>query len=1043
MIVLSNFVALTLVFANILLFIIIPANHNIYGFLELLYAIVVFSLPVFFNRLHLTGLSRMYECWLPPILIIWFMSINMREAEYITISTYDGLRYYLLCTSCIPYLIFERKNPVLLIAGVLPGFIAIFFCDSILDLMGVGYDQKGTLDEGYGFTTIRSSISYIVINGICLSLRVIVDQGDALNEKLFSELAEKNKLDQEQAEEKLRHSESKYRSLFEQASDAIAVSDLNGNFTDCNLKASQLLGYSREELVRLNVTEIMDKEQILEHPIRFDLLQQGQTLFSERKLLRKDGTWLEIETSVKKFDERSLLAIMRDVSQRKRMEQELREAESKFRNLVEQSLVGVYIIVEGKFAYVNPQFAEILGYDRDEILNASSMEFVVHPDDRATVRENLRARLQGEKESVRYELRGIKKNGEILWAEAFGSFTQYLGGPAIIGTLIDITERKKFEDEHALFTLLVNSSEDAIISQTLDGKIMSWNRGANKLFGYEPDEIIGKNVAVLIPADHLREEAHIFEMVRSGKAVENFETQRKKKDGTKVDISLTASPVRDTKGAIVGVSRIARDITARKRVEEEKDRTRHLLNERIKELRLLYNANQILQTENKPVDVALQEIAMILPLGWQYPDTSAARIILGNQQFQTAYFNKGVNMQSAEFSTQHGLQGRIELIYLTEHPQQDEGPFLREERDLINMLAEMIRIYLTRKHEADALKKSEANLNSTINNTTFFIWSVNKQLELKSINNTFQKFIKDEFGVKLKEGQSIVELHKSRAGLEEFLPGWSGFYERALRGESFGLEGEYLGRSFKFSFNPIVEGESVAGVSVFSEETTALKGKEKELFDANKQINDLKLMALRAAMNPHFIFNTLNSIQYYIMESDQRTALVYLSTFSKLIRGMLNNSVLSKIKLSEELEMLRHYIVLEQMRFENKFDFTMQVAPNIDVDNIEIPSMLIQPYVENAILHGINNKPGRGTLKISVEESSDSILFELEDDGVGRVASQRLREQDFNRHKSFGTTLTEERLKLINTRRNVSHEIIDLEQDGIPIGTRVKIWVGD
>ena len=140
--------------------------------------------------------------------------------------------------------------------------------------------------------------------------------------------------------------------------------------------------------------------------------------------------------------------------------------------------------------------------------------------------------------------------------------------------------------------------------------------------------------------------------------------------------------------------------------------------------------------------------------------------------------------------------------------------------------------------------------------------------------------------------------------------------------------------------------------------------------------------------------------------------------------------------------MLKHYIMLEQMRFENKFDFTFEVDQAVDTENLEIPSMLIQPYVENAILHGINNKPGRGTLKISVKESADSILFEVEDDGVGRQATQKWNEQKLNEHKSYGTTLTQERLKLINTRRNVSFEIIDLEENGIACGTRVKIWIG-
>jgi PAS domain S-box-containing protein len=684
----------------------------------------------------------------------------------------------------------------------------------------------------------------------------------------------------------------------------------------------------------------------------------------------------------------SLLAILRDVTPRKKIERELREAEAKFRNLVEQALVGVYIMVDSKLVYVNPGYAEIFGYTQDELLNMTSLDQVIHPDNRELVAEKIRMRISGEAESVRYELKGIQKNGSTIWAEVYGSRTEYNGKLAIIGTLVDISERKKLEAQQALFVSMVNSSEDAIISKTLDGIITTWNQGAVKLFGYESNEVVGKHISILIPKARLGEEDFILKMIKEGRAVENFETERIRKNGDLIYVSLTASPVHNALGEIVGASRIARDITARKRAEFEKERTRYLLNERMKELRTLYETSQILQND-RTVNKALQKIVDIMPSGWQFPQVSAARITYGDLEFKTPNFVNTAFCQSASCETPDNKTVTLELVYLEEKPQDFEGPFLKEERDLINMLADLIRIYLTRKHESDALRRSEANLNATINNTTFFIWSINRKYELQNINKPFRNYIKEEFGIDAREGQSLVNFYRSGVTLAEFSSPWMEHYQRAMEGESFVLEQEYSGRHFKFSLNPIIENEMVAGVTVFSEETTELKKREKELSEANKQIDDLKLMALRAAMNPHFIFNTLNSIQYYIMENDQRNAVNYLSTFSKLIRSILNHSVVPKVKLNEELEMLKHYVQLEQMRFENKFDFVFEIDPELDINNIEIPSMLIQPYVENAILHGINNKPTRGTLKISVKDSIDSILFEVEDDGVGRTATHK------------------------------------------------------
>ena len=139
--------------------------------------------------------------------------------------------------------------------------------------------------------------------------------------------------------------------------------------------------------------------------------------------------------------------------------------------------------------------------------------------------------------------------------------------------------------------------------------------------------------------------------------------------------------------------------------------------------------------------------------------------------------------------------------------------------------------------------------------------------------------------------------------------------------------------------------------------------------------------------------------------------------------------------------MLKHYVNLELLRFENKFEVVFLVSPDLEIDNIEIPSLLIQPYVENAILHGLYNKSSKGILKISVREDNESVLFEIEDDGIGREAARKLRQQNFPQHKSMGTVLTEERLKLINMEEKPSFEIIDLFDGEKSTGTLVKIWV--
>ena len=341
----------------------------------------------------------------------------------------------------------------------------------------------------------------------------------------------------------------------------------------------------------------------------------------------------------------------------------------------------------------------------------------------------------------------------------------------------------------------------------------------------------------------------------------------------------------------------------------------------------------------------------------------------------------------------------------------------------------------------EQLMLSEANLNATINNTTLLVWSVNKDFALIAFNEPVKNYFQLTYGIELKQGEKMVADDAIDPALIRLRKRWAKRYDRALRGEIFKESQEIRSRYMDYSLSPIIGPDGITGVSVFAEDVTERIQKEGELAMANKTISELKLMALRSVMNPHFIFNALNSIQFFIAKNDRLNAINYLSTFSKLIRGILNNSVNNKVKLSEEIELLTHYVNLELLRFENKFEFILSISPELDIDSIEIPSLLIQPYVENAILHGLYNKSEKGTLKIGVREDKDFVLFEIEDDGVGREIAQKLRQQNFPQHKSMGTVLTEERLKLINLEEKASFEIIDLFKEGKSSGTLVRIWV--
>jgi PAS domain S-box-containing protein len=510
--------------------------------------------------------------------------------------------------------------------------------------------------------------------------------------------------------------------------------------------------------------------------------------------------------------------------------------------------------------------------------------------------------------------------------------------------------------------------------------------------------------------------------------------------GSIVWVNLSVSLVRDAnRNPLYFVSQVE-DITEWKRIEAENERARHLLSERVKELMTLARVSQILHEEGKPIEQILQEITNALPEGWQYPEITAARITVGAVQFVSQQFQTFHQVQAARFPCPDQHEGLIEVFYLEQKPQEQEGPFLKEERDLIDLVAERLRAYFAHQYEAERVRTSEANLHATINNTNIQVWTVDREFRLLIFNEAFRNFIKFTFQRDVAVG--------SRAFAGD-LPGidqetkqrWVDRYGRALKGEVFTIEDQRWNRHFRYSLNPVQQNNEIVGVAVFGEDITERVQQEKELLDANQKIGELKLMALRSVMNPHFIFNALNSIQFFIAKNDRQNAINYLSTFSKLVRGILTHSVNNYILLADELEMLRHYINLEMLRFENKFDFVLNVAADVDVDGIEIPSLLIQPYVENAILHGLYNKVERGILQIDVLAEEEAILFVINDDGIGREAAMRLRSEHLPKHKSMGSQLTEERLRLINKQESVHLEIIDKYADRQPIGTCIKIRI--
>ena len=219
--------------------------------------------------------------------------------------------------------------------------------------------------------------------------------------------------------------------------------------------------------------------------------------------------------------------------------------------------------------------------------------------------------------------------------------------------------------------------------------------------------------------------------------------------------------------------------------------------------------------------------------------------------------------------------------------------------------------------------------------------------------------------------------------------------------------------------------------------------KEKQLANLRQKTAELEMQALRAQMNPHFIFNCLSSINGFILTNETETASDYLTKFSRLIRMVLNNSKNSVIDLQEEIEMLRLYLDLERLRAQNSFDYNISFRNDIDTRSIFIPPLLLQPFAENAIWHGLKNKKEKGIIDIAFWLENNLLVCSITDNGVGRKKSEALKSKSAEKQKSMGMQITNERLALFNN--DSAQTIFDIEDlvdaEAQPAGTRVNLKI--
>jgi diguanylate cyclase (GGDEF)-like protein/PAS domain S-box-containing protein len=378
-------------------------------------------------------------------------------------------------------------------------------------------------------------------------------------------------------QEALRASDEQYRIMTRTATDIIVTIDDRGVVRFINAAVEKVLGYRVSELLGRNITTLMPPRLRERHKTSFARYQEtGERNIpwtgAELSGLHKDGHEVPLSVSFGEFKRGQthlFIGVMRDDTLRKQAEDQLRSMAL----IVASSNEGIISVdSRGVVLSWNPGAERIYGYSAAEMIGQPVS--VVTPPERAgetgQFLERLRRGEHIEQETVR-----LRKNGErfqvALSIAPIMNDAGVMVGAATIAH--DITERKRIEQQQQWLATIVDSSSDAIVGKSVDGTILSWNRGAEEVYGYTAAEAVGRSISLLAAPEHADELPRVLEKIRAGELVHDFETVRRRKDGRLITVSLTISPMYDAHGAIQGASTIARDITERKRVE---DQIRHM-----------------------------------------------------------------------------------------------------------------------------------------------------------------------------------------------------------------------------------------------------------------------------------------------------------------------------------------------------------------------------------------------------------------------------------------------------------------------------------
>jgi PAS domain S-box-containing protein len=811
---------------------------------------------------------------------------------------------------------------------------------------------------------------------------------------------------------KIKEEEEKSRAFIKYAGDAIFILDEDLGIVNVNDSGINLLGYLKEELLKMKMPDILAPEEQVSHPAQLDIVKKDGGSQHERKFKRKDGSIVETEINVRILEAVGYIAIIRDITSRKESEAIIKERESQLTAFFENVEGAAALLdTEKKYLLFNSRFI----YDHHILTKqdpyVGQVVYDLFPEGiqkpRLKMLDNV---LKGNKEVV--EVDYMRDGQRICYRTSFNPVITNGKVTGISTFSIDLSKSKeaemKLRQSEEKFRMSFMTSPDAFFISTLNtGLIIDVNDGFCNVFGYTKEEAIGKSTLDLNLYANPEDRLPLIDKMKTNKYVKDIELTVRKKNGELIFVSLTGN-IFEMNNEQVNMW-VVRDITERKKTESDLHKINYDIGERVKELNCLYNISDLSNDPDKTIEDILKAAVDIIPLSYQYPEITCARIVFNGQIFESVNFMESVWRQEADIVNKNSIAGKIVVFYKEQMKEEEEGPFLREERLLINSIVDILGSSAERKYAETELRESEEKFRSFVEETLVGVFILQDE-QIVYANPGFENI----------SGYTLQELsggmNFQQLVYKEDVSWVKENYELRMSGEK--PSDEYLLRAVKkegtiiyvdilvsriiYNHRPAVIGSVIDRTLQVKEEKrigrAVTEAQERERTHIGMELHDnVKQIMAASLMSLDFVKKMIDNKQRSVEIIDT-------------VRGYITDAVKELRRLSHQLAPVAGdddgtlVEKIEKLINDSKIADKMEVSLDLDEFSKPIDAEILLAFcrIMQEQFNNIIKYSKASGLLISVKEIAGKINMTIKDNGVG-----------------FDTTIKKEGIGLENIRRRI------------------------